>query len=349
MELKKKIFIQDIQDNQQIVDFFLISEVRQAETKAGKLYLSLKIMDNSGELTGRVWDNAAQLATVCVQGKIVKLTAQAQSYKNELQVKVVRAESVDQELIDISSFLPSTPKDIEEMGDQLTKIIQSIENKYIKKLLLSLVNDQELWELIKKAPAAKMMHHAYIGGLLEHTLAICQLVDQVTPLYPAIDRSLLLAGAVLHDIGKVKEFSFDTPPFNYTDQGRLVGHMMISIEIIQEKISKMKDFPKETALLIKHLILSHHGRYEFGSPALPMTREAFVLNFLDDLDAKMNYMDTLSNQAQGEEYQWSDYQRNLERFLFVRGHDAESVPPPQREVPENQTAKQENQQPSLWG
>ena len=179
------------------------------------------------------------------------------------------------------------------------------------------------------------MHHAYIGGLLEHSLGICRLADRVCALYPTIDRSLLIAGSILHDLGKVREFSFAVPPFDYSDQGRLLGHMVISLEILQEKLATLRDFPERTAMMIKHLVISHHGRYEFGSPALPMIREAFVLNFIDDLDAKMNYLDRLSRQAVPAEYQWTEYQRTMERFLFVTGHKADD--------------EAGERQPSLWG
>jgi 3'-5' exoribonuclease len=172
------------------------------------------------------------------------------------------------------------------------------------------------------------MHHAYLGGLLEHTLAVSQLAEMLADFYPALDRDLLLAGALLHDIGKTREFTFETYPFDYSDKGRLMGHLVLGAEMIQEKISALPGFPEDLSTRLQHLVLSHHGRYEFGSPCLPMMSEAFVLNFLDDLDAKLNFMGRLEEQAQEPGYQWTDFQRTLERFLFVNGRPhAEAEPP----------------------
>ena len=207
-------------------------------------------------------------------------------------------------------------------------------------LLLKFFNNDEFFTIFKKAPAAKAMHHAYLGGLLEHTLGVARLADQVSKLYSDLDRSLLLAGAMLHDIGKVKEFSFDSHTFDYSNTGRLMGHMVIGVEMIQERINKIKDFPTELGVRIKHLILSHHGRYEFGSPTLPMLMEGFVLNFIDDMDAKLNTIAGVTKKATTEGYQWSDYQRSLERFLFVKGHSEEE--------PSSHYQEEKNPQPSLF-
>jgi 3'-5' exoribonuclease len=163
------------------------------------------------------------------------------------------------------------------------------------------------------------MHHAYLGGLLEHTLAVAKLAAMLADFYPALDRDLLMTGALLHDIGKTRELAFDAFPFDYTDRGRLVGHLVLGVEMIQDRVKTIPGFPEELATRLQHLILSHHGRYEFGSPALPMISEAFVLNFLDDLDAKLNFLGRLEEQATTPGYQWTDFQRTLERFLYVRG------------------------------
>ena len=348
MSYTKQLFVQKIKENQQVKDGFLVKDMRLGETKNGKPYLSLVLMDNSGEIDCRVWDNAPQIAEICQPGKVVMILAQSQQYKGIVQLKVVNAEEVDQKTIDLADFLPSTPGDINVMSQELIHYVENVKDEFIKKLLMSFVEDSDLWEAFKKAPAAKNMHHAYIGGLLEHTLAICRLVRLTSNLYPAINPSLLLAGAFLHDFGKIKEFSFETLPFNYTDQGRLIGHMVITLEMVQNKIDSINEFPEETAILIKHLVLSHHGRHEYGSPAVPMIREAFALSFLDDFDAKMNYLDRLSMNNEGPEYQWTDYQRTLERFLFVPGHLPERAPGEQ-EIMESGKDGQPDRQPTLWG
>jgi len=220
--------------------------------------------------------------------------------------------------VDVALFLPATAQDVEKMFEEMRSLFGTIGDRDFRQLLDAFLDDASFCARFKKAPAAKNMHHAYLGGLLEHTLAVCRLVNAVCPLYPALDRDLLLAGAVLHDAGKIEEFSYETLPFNYSDRGRLEGHMVLCVQMIQEKIRLLPSFPEEKATLLKHLVLSHHGRHEFGAPTLPMTLEAFVLNLVDDLDAKINYIGRLSNQFPDDNYQWTDYQRTLERFLFIR-------------------------------
>ncbi len=316
----KNTQIKEITDGQTVHDLFLVREMSQGETKAGKPYLSLVLMDATGEISGRVWENAEQLMGECPAGAIVAVFAQAQAYKGILQLRIDTLSRITESEVDLALFVPSTQGNVTLMAKELVKLAGSVENPFLKELLLSLFGERRLMQSFKKAPAAKVMHHAYVGGLLEHTLGVARLADSITTLYPSLDRSLLLAGALLHDIGKLEEFSFDSFPFEYSDRGRLVGHMVLGIEMIQEKITGISGFPEDLADRLKHLILSHHGRHEFGSPSLPMMQEAFALNFLDDLDAKINYLDRLAGQVKGDGYQWTEFQRNLERFLFVKGH-----------------------------
>lgn len=319
----KNIQIKEITDGQAVHDLFLVREMNRGETKAGKPYLSLVLMDASGEISGRIWENAEQLMNECPNGAVVSVSAQAQAYKGILQLRIDSLKRVAESEVDMALFVPSVQGNVSAMAKELVKLAGSVENPFLKELLLTLFGERKLMAAMKKAPAAKAMHHAYVGGLLEHTLAVARLADSVSTLYPSLDRSLLLAGALLHDLGKLKEFNFDSFPFEYSDRGRLVGHMVLGIEMIQEKITGISGFPEELADRLKHLILSHHGRHEFGSPSLPMMQEAFALNFLDDLDAKINYLDRLAGQVKGDGYQWTEFQRNLERFLFVKGHRAD--------------------------
>jgi len=331
----KIIHIKEITGGQAIHDLFLVREMSRGETKAGKPYLSLILMDASGEISGRVWENAEQLMGECPAGAVVSVAGQAQAYKGILQLRIDSLSRIADSEVDLALFIPSVQGNVTAMAKDLIKLAGSVENPFLKELLLSLFGERRLMQAFKKAPAAKVMHHAYVGGLLEHTLAVARLADSVSTLYPTLDRSLLLAGALLHDIGKLKEFSFDSFPFEYSDRGRLVGHMVLGIEMIQEKINGISGFPEELGDRLKHLILSHHGRYEFGSPSLPMMQEAFALNFLDDLDAKINYLDRLAGQAKGEGYQWTEFQRNLERFLFVKGHSADGGATPSGQDQDN--------------
>lgn len=347
MNFEKSLNVCDIKDNQEVSTLFLVKTMRLSETKAGKPFLALELMDRTGELVGRVWDDAERMALQCPAGSVVRALGQAQVYKGALQLKITGIEKVAGEGVDWARFLPTTPCDIEAMADEVIMLIKGLPDREIQRLLMAVVKDHALWKAFLSAPAAKSMHHAYIGGLLEHTLGLCRLAQSVCGLYPSLDRSLLIAGCILHDLGKVREFSFAVPPFDYSDQGRLLGHMVISLEILQEKIAALRDFPERTAMMIKHLVISHHGRYEFGSPALPMTREAFALNFIDDLDAKMNYLDRLSRQVAPAEYQWTEYQRTMERFLFVTGHAAQLNGDKGANLEGDAEAGQ--RQPSLWG
>lgn len=314
----KKTLIADIRDNQEIDSIFMVKDSGVAETRAGKPYLRLTLMDASGEIAGRAWDNAERLAAVCSKGAVVRVRGQASSYRDQLQLKVTGVEPVESAEVVPGDFMPKSPVEPKIMARDFLKLVDSVEDPHLSQLLATFFSRKKNLHLFKTAPAAKSMHHAYIGGLLEHTLGVATLADRVAEIYPVIDRDLLMAGAMLHDIGKLREFSFDTFPFDYSEAGRLVGHMVLGVEMIQDAAREIKKFPDATLKHLTHLVLSHHGRHEFGSPVLPMILEAFILNFIDDLDAKVNYVAGLSKNAKGEEYQFSEYQRNLERFLLIR-------------------------------
>ncbi len=339
MDTQKNQSIKDIDDGQHVQDLFLVKEMRRAETKNGKPYLMLTVMDATGEMAGRVWEQADRFMEECAPGSVISLNGQAQSYKDILQLKINSLAAVDSTHLDLSLFLPAAAGDINAMADELTAFAESITDTHLRGLLLEFFRDDDFMKDLKKAPAAKLMHHAYIGGLLEHTLAVTRLADMVAGLYPSLDRSLLLSGAMLHDIGKIQEFSFENYPFDYSDCGRLVGHMVLGVEMLQEKTVPLASFPDDLLVRLKHMILSHHGKHEFGSPAVPMVLESFVLHFIDDMDAKINYIDRLGNQAKDEGYQWTEYQRTLERFLFVRGHSEEEPEEKPAEEPEHHPAK----------
>ncbi|HSH13771.1 MAG TPA: HD domain-containing protein, partial [Desulfurivibrionaceae bacterium] len=214
--------------------------------------------------------------------------------------------------------IPTAPGDLKEMLAELLKLAKSITNPHLRELALAFLTDRRLTGLFKKAPAAKYMHHAYLGGLLEHTLGVTRLAEAVATLYPAIDRSLLLTGAITHDLGKLIEFDYESYPYDYSDRGRLVGHMVLGVELLRKLAGGIDNFPEETMTRLQHLVLSHHGEHAFGAPTLPMILEAFVLHFLDNLDSKVNYIAGLGRRREEPGYHWSEFQRNLERFLYVR-------------------------------
>ena len=296
-----------------------VSKKIYAETKAGKPYLALTLMDNSGEIEARVWDNAQRYNEIIASGSIIHVQAMAKQYRDQLQLTVNSLQPVSEDAVSLHHFMPASKRPASEMKTELFQAIDSINSPQIKKLLQNIFQGELLQQFLQ-APAAKKMHHAYLGGLVEHTLSVTGLAQKISAHYHELDSDLLIAGALLHDIGKIDEFDFSTPPFEYTDPGRLIGHLVLGSEMVRKEAKSIDDFPQGVLDQIIHLILSHHGRHEFGSPCLPMTVEAILLHHLDDIDAKMNYIEKLSDTLEGNDYQWSDYQRPLERFLLLKGH-----------------------------
>ncbi len=313
----KQLFIDQLKETERISELFLVKSARLGETKAGKPYLSLTLMDRSGEIPGVIWDDAVRLAEFCRVGAVVRIDAQVQSYRDQLQLKIDGAQSCPPEHTEVADYVPACPGDREEMAAEIQSLVASISDPYLKKLLNRFFRKGEVWELFLQAPAAKGIHHAYLGGLLEHSLSVAGLADRIAGHYAGIDRSLLITGALLHDLGKIWELKMDLGVIDYSDRGRLKGHLVMGSEAVAQAAARIKGFPAQLLEQVQHLILSHHGRLEFGSPTLPMTPEAFVLSFVDDLDAKMNLMEQLRRKLIEPEAQWSDYQRSLERYLYL--------------------------------
>jgi 3'-5' exoribonuclease len=328
MAPQKTVFVNQIKEGQAVEEIFLVRDMSRAETRSGKPYLMLTLMDRTGEIGARLWENADAFLHECEPGNLVQVKGLAQAYRGTLQLKIDIVLPADKNEADMELYLQGAKRNIAEMAREITAMASKVQDPFYRKLLLKFFKkDSSFFKEFQHAPAAKSMHHAYLGGLLEHTLAVSKLAGLIGDCYPVLDRDLLLTGALLHDIGKTRELTHNAFPFEYTTRGRLVGHLVIGVEMIQEKIKTLPDFPEDMATRLQHLILSHHGRYEFGSPALPMMSEAFVLNFLDDLDAKLNFLNRLEEQAPEPGYQWTDFQRTLERFLYVKGRphaDAEN-------------------------
>ncbi len=313
-ELMKKKFANSIKEKEKISDLFLVTKKDLALSKAGKQYLNMRVMDRSGEIEARVWDNVEEISENFIKGDVVMVSGYAVSYQGRIQLNINSIKSVDPSSFSLSDFLPSTEYDPEEMMSELDAVIAGIGNKDIKVLLESVFLDEEVRGRFKRAPAAKGMHHPYLGGLLEHVVSLCRIADPVCSNYNGVNRDLVIAGLILHDIGKINELSYDSA-FEYTDEGRLIGHITMGVDLIDAKIRKLPCFPQRLAVLIKHIILSHHGVLEFGSPKRPKTVEALIVSFLDDLDAKVNAMTTIKASSDGDE-NWSGYQRMFERFIY---------------------------------
>ncbi len=317
MTFTKTIFVSSLKDGQRVNDLFLIGRKSLAETRAGKPYLSLTLMDRSGEIEARAWDNALSLDKLAGVGEVIVLQGQVKSYQNQNQFIVSGMELAIASQVDLCDYMPSSSRPSQKMADELAGLIATLCDQGLRELLAVLFSGQTLAEF-SIAPAAKRMHHAYLGGLIEHSLSVAAMAVKTAQHYPNLDRDILLAGALVHDIAKIREFSYRSVPFEYTDNGRLLGHLVLGGEMIRDAARGIKAeiLPTRRVDELIHLVLSHHGRHDFGAPVLPMTPEAILLHYLDDMDAKVNYIESLRKKQ--EEPGWSDFQRPLERFLYLQ-------------------------------
>lgn len=323
----KKIFIAHLTAGQQFQDIFLVSRKVLAETKAGKPYLALGLMDKTGEIEARLWENALQFDAQAEVGAFVSVQAIAKDFRDQLQLGVSGLQRVAEETISLGDFMPASARPLAEMAQELEAVIAAMADPALQALLRQIFQGETLARF-QRAPAAKKMHHAYIGGLIEHTLSVVAMAAKAAGHYPLIDRDMLIAGALLHDLAKIEEFDFSRPPFNYTDRGRLVGHLVLGVELVRKAAAEVAGITSDQVDQLMHIILSHHGQYAYGSPVLPMTPEAILLHHLDDMDAKMNAMEGLRRKMSGTGRQWTDYQRHLERYLYLQAGGGEEDEPP---------------------
>ena len=270
-------------ENQVILGFFAVSAKQVRSKKDGSLYFALTLSDRTGQIEARMWDTAE--AGDFASGDIVKLRGQVCRYQEKLQINLDRIRRAEAGEFDLGDFVPKTERDVDELWAELNCYVESFTDPHLKALLRSFLDDAAIAAALREAPAAKSMHHAWIGGLLEHVVSLLGICDLAAKHY-SVHRDLLLTGAVLHDIGKLQELRWGTS-FDYTVEGQLLGHITIGIGMVERKMAALPDFPPALRLLVSHLVLSHHGKYEFGSPKLPMIPEAVLLHYLDDMDAKM--------------------------------------------------------------
>lgn len=318
----KKTHIKDIREKDQVAGAFLVTKKETGISKSGKPYLNLRIMDSTGELEARVWDDAEALGRGFNKNDVAAIKGFAVAYQGGIQVNVSSINALKEGEYSIRDFLPSSKRAPGDMMLELDGIISGMKDAHLRALLTAIFSDTGIRGLFSTAPAAKSMHHPYLGGLLEHVLSICGLAEKITAHYKnGINKDLLTAGAILHDIGKIYELSY-MRAFEYTDVGRLIGHITIGVELIDDRIRGIEGFPRELATLLKHMILSHHGLLEYGSPKRPKTIEAIILYYLDDMDAKVNAVQTLVEAEASRENSsgWSAYQRIFERYIYTGGH-----------------------------
>lgn len=323
----KTVYIDQISERQIVESTFLVRDKITAMAKNGKPYMTLKLMDRSGEVEGRIWDRVDQLAERFVRDDFVKLYAKASVYMGKMQLVIQDIDKAAESEVDLADFLPVSKRPPEEMKNELQGLVDSIADEHILALLKAFFDDPVFYTRYCKAPAAKGMHHVYLGGLLEHSLAVAALADDVAARYTQLNRDLLICAALLHDIGKTVELSYERS-FDYSDDGKLLGHIYMGTEMIGERIRKLPAFPDQLATMLKHMLLSHHGQYEYGSPKRPKFLEAVVLSFVDDLDAKINGVMSHIEKGPDLEGNWTSYHRLYDRYFYKAqlGAQAEQKP-----------------------
>ncbi len=289
--MAKRTLIVDMEPNQFVEGAFAIHNAQLGQTRNGKPFLKCLLADRSGRTPGRMWNMSEQLFAALPTDGFVKIEGQTQPYQGEMQIIVQSIEPIEPTEQQLMELLPTTPHDIDDMCDELVKLLDTVDNMPLRYLLEAYLHDDALMEKFRSAPAAMSLHHAYLGGLLEHTLSLVKVVDAVCPLYPQVNRDLVLMGAFLHDLGKCAELRW-AAGFGYTDEGQLVGHIAQGALMLHEKIRQCREkghaIPDELAMVLQHIILSHHGKPEFGALKLPATPEALMISMLDNLDAKMH-------------------------------------------------------------
>lgn len=302
-------------ENKVVTSTFVVVTKQIKPKKSGEPYLALTLGDRSGQLEAKMWDNVEEVLEAFEQDDFLKVKGLINKYKQRFQLTIHKLRKLGDSEIEFDDYLPKTTKNIDELWQTLSNFVSGFQNPHLKMLVQAFMADPEISAAYRNAPAAKTLHHAYIGGLLDHVVSLFRSCDLICQNYPQVNRDLLLTGAFLHDIGKIHELTYNRS-FSYTTKGQLLGHMIIELEMLQAKLALQPDFPEELKTLIEHLIISHHGQYDFGSPKLPMFPEALMLHYLDDLDSKMEAMRAQFERESTLEGAWTSYNASLGRPLL---------------------------------
>ncbi|MCI0683439.1 MAG: OB-fold nucleic acid binding domain-containing protein [Gemmataceae bacterium] len=307
-------------DGEAIEEVYLVTDKQLRTNRQGNPFLQLELRDKTGAISARMWNANEHLFRAFEEGDFLRIKGKVQLYQGSLQILFTAFERVDKAHVTLAEFMPQSEHDIGRMYERLRSILLKVDDMHLRALVECFLMDEAFVRDFCRAPAGIRNHHAYVGGLLEHVVHLLEAADRLLPLYTELNRDLLLMGVFLHDVGKVRELSFERV-FGYTDEGQLVGHIVIGVEMLDEKVAQVpgltgEPFPKELLLRLKHMILSHHGAYEFGSPRLPMTPEAIALHHLDNLDAKVHsFTRDIRDDRQGPSA-WTPYNHSLQRRLF---------------------------------
>jgi 3'-5' exoribonuclease len=292
----------------------VVARIVKRDFKGGRFIL-FQFVDRDRRLKGILWDPSDKIEAEIKTDDVVRVSGKIQEYEGALQIKVSEIEKLDESDFDSSLFLPVSSRDPGELYDEILKMIASVSNEDIRKLLQTIFEDDAFKTRFIKAPAAMGWHHSYLGGLVEHVYDMSRIALKTAEVYPEVDRDILLAGVFLHDIGKLEELSV-TNTINYTDRGRLLGHISMGIDFINEYLRGLEGFPEDVMVKLKHMILSHHGSMENGSPVVPMTLEAMLLHYIDNMDAQVRGAIQTIDQDEAGDGNWTRYVRLLNRFIY---------------------------------
>ena len=322
--ISKAVYIRDISQGQTVQDIFLLAEARTGQSRNGP-YLSLVLQDSTGQMEAKVWSPLSQQHLGLCAGQFVSVRAQAANYRDKCQLTIDQLAVIPAAEVDPAEYLPPSPvKPVELLAEIENLCRRELSHKPWRSLIKKILADEEIRAALLPATGAKTVHHAYAGGLLEHTLCVARTCLALCDLYPRLDREVLLVAAILHDLGKAWELSSGLTT-DYTDEGRLLGHIQLGLSRVEPFLARARDLDPALVLHLKHLIISHHGELEFGAPRRPKTPEAFILHFADNIDAKMNTIAGAFAEIEGDAPAWTPFQRYLDRFLYRPVHTPEAA------------------------
>jgi len=330
----KSPYVSELQPNSILTGIFLVQHKDIRQKKTGEPYLSLILGDRTGEVEAKMWDNVAEVMDTFERDDFLKVRGLLQVYNNRLQVTVHKLQKQDETSVDFTDFFPASDRNPDEMYGELRSIVAGLNSVPLRALCSAIVDDPEVMPKLRIAPAAKSVHHAYLGGLLEHVLSMCGLAKLTAGHYKDIDLDLLLTGVILHDIGKIHELTYDRS-FGYSTDGQLLGHIFIGLRMVDDKVRGIPDFPPRLLKLLEHMILSHHGQLDYGSPKTPVFPEAMLLHQLDALDSRMECMRGLLNKDRHVDGCWTGYNSTLDRSILKKQKfldEPDTPPAPAREV-----------------
>ena len=312
--MEKLLFIESLRPRDRVQTTLIIRSRELQSSRDGKPYLSMVLGDKTGEVEARLWADAEDWFGKLLDGMFLMVSGKVNTYQNRLQLTIEHLAPLDPSEVKLEDFLAASPVSLEPLYTELVAIFSRVGNPWVRKLSLSLLTDPEISDRYKRCPAAKTIHHAFLGGLLCHSMQLIRLVDAVVPNYEDVDRDILLFGAAFHDFGKVFELAFDRS-IEYTDEGKLVGHIAIGVTLLDQHMSRIPDFPKALGFHLKHLILSHHGKLDFGSPKVPQTVEAEVLHLLDTLDSRIQSIQHFMK-ADKSPSRWTGFHKTYQRSYY---------------------------------